>query len=143
MKPRLEQANLVVRDLNSMIRFIQTALPEFHIRHEGKSALGGKWVHIGTDDSYIALSEATRDSAEPWQPYNGWPGLNHLGYEVANVAALRERMVDSGYEAATVANDHPHRRRVYFYDPEGNDWEFVQYFTDKLEERNDYTLEGM
>lgn len=20
---------------------------------------------------------------------------------------------------------HPHRKRVYFYDPEGNDWEFV------------------
>ena len=44
MKPRLEHANLLVRDVNGMIRFIQTALLEFRIRHEGKSALGGKWL---------------------------------------------------------------------------------------------------
>ena len=140
MNPRLEHANLVVRDVNSMIRFIQTALPEFRIRHEGKSAHGGKWLHIGTDDTYIALGEATQNSAERWHPYSGQPGLNHLGYEVADVEVLRERMVDNGYRESTVPNEHPHRKRVYFYDPEGNDWEFVQYFTHKPEERNDYSL---
>lgn len=30
--------------------------------------------------------------------------------------------------------------RVYFYDPEGNDWEFVQYFSDDPAERNNYEL---
>jgi hypothetical protein len=29
---------------------------------------------------------------------------------------------------------------VYFYDPEGNDWEFVQYFSQNPAERNDYEL---
>ena len=34
-----------------------------------------------------------------------------------------------GMTANLVAAEHPARKRVYFYDPEGNDWEFVQYFT--------------
>ena len=37
-------------------------------------------------------------------------------------------------------NDHPHRRRVYFYDDEGNDWEFVQYLSSEPAERNDYEM---
>jgi hypothetical protein len=39
-----------------------------------------------------------------------------------------------------VANRHPHRRRVYFADREGNDWEFVEYASDRPEERNDYEI---
>ena len=35
---------------------------------------------------------------------------------------------------------HPHRKRVYFYDPDGNDWEFVEYFTADMALRNDYDL---
>jgi hypothetical protein len=29
---------------------------------------------------------------------------------------------------------------MYFYDPEDNDWEFVQYLSQDLAERNDYKL---
>lgn len=50
------------------------------------------------------------------------------------------RMKAAGYRDSTVPNDHPHRRRVYFYDPDGNDWEFVEYRTDEPAERNDYAL---
>ena len=56
--------------------------------------------------------------------------------------ALRKRMLAAGYEDSTVPNDHPHRRRVYFYDSEGNDWEFVEYRSDDPAERNDYELAG-
>ena len=56
------------------------------------------------------------------------------------MAALRERLRAAGYRESTVPNDHPHRRRVYFYDAEGNDWEFVEYHSERVEERNDYAL---
>jgi catechol 2,3-dioxygenase-like lactoylglutathione lyase family enzyme len=138
MNPRLEHANLVVRDLDAIADFIGTAFPDFRIRHAGENGAGHRWLHLGTDDTYIALSEATQESLEPWQPYSGKVGLNHLGYEVADAAALRKRLLEAGYEESTVPNDHPHRTRVYFHDPEGNDWEFVQYFSEKAEERNDY-----
>jgi catechol 2,3-dioxygenase-like lactoylglutathione lyase family enzyme len=73
-------------------------------------------------------------------PYDGKPGLNHLGYEVGDVAALQVRMKEAGYTESTVSNDHPYRKRVYFHDAEGNDWEFIQYFSADPAERNDYEL---
>ena len=58
MAVRLEHANLTVRDINGMVVFLQTAFPEFRVRGEGKSRNGSRWVHVGTDETYIALSPA-------------------------------------------------------------------------------------
>ena len=41
---------------------------------------------------------------------------------------------------STVPNSHPFRKRVYFNDAEGNDWEFVEYLSQDPLERNDYEL---
>lgn len=140
MNTRLEHANIMVRDIEAMVQFLKTAFPDFEIRREGNGN-GRRWLHIGTDDTYIALNEATKEPAEAWVPYNGRPGVNHLGYEVDDVEELRRRMLAAGYRDSTVPNNHPHRTRAYFYDPEGNDWEFVQYFSDIPAERNDYDLQ--
>jgi hypothetical protein len=32
-------------------------------------------------------------------------------------------MESAGYRNSTPPNAHPYRKRLYFYDPEGNDWE--------------------
>ena len=140
MSVRLEHANLIVRDLGATLRFVNTAFPDFRIRGEGRGVQGRRWVHVGNDVTYLALNEASRERAEPWVPYAGRPGLNHLGFEVDDVEALRVRLQAAGYRDSTVPNDHPHRRRVYFYDADGNDWEFVQYLTDDLGLRHDYAL---
>ncbi|MCZ6463635.1 MAG: VOC family protein [Proteobacteria bacterium] len=140
MSVRLEHANLAVRDLGVMIEFIRAAFPDFRIRGEGRTFTGTRWVHVGNDETYLALSEARVETSERWVPYAGKPGLNHLGYEVDDAEALRERMLAGGYTESTVPNSHPHRRRIYFHDPEGNDWEFVQYATADFAKRNDYEL---
>ena len=140
MKTRLEHANLSVRDVEAVLGFVQAAFPDFRIRMEGQGWQGERLVHVGNDDSYLSLSEARAESAERWVPYSGKPGVNHLGYEVEDVEALRRRLIDAGYQDSTVPNAHPHRRRVYFHDPEGNDWEFVQYLSDDPAQRNDYDL---
>ncbi len=141
MTVRLEHANMVVRDVEEMIRFLRTAFPEFRERGGGTgSPLGQRWVHVGTDENYLALNQATKEPSRAREPYTGEPGINHLGYEVSDVDALRTRLLAAGYRESTVPNAHPHRKRVYFFDPEGNDWEFVQYFSDDPAERNDYDL---
>jgi|SRR5579871_3328860 catechol 2,3-dioxygenase-like lactoylglutathione lyase family enzyme len=140
MALRLEHANLCVRDIDGMVRFLQTAFPEFRVRGRGVSPQGVRWLHVGTDETYIALSESRRELAQHWVPYEGLPGVNHLAYEVDDVEALRKRMISAGYRDSTPPNSHPHRTRQYFYDPEGNDWEFVQYFSQIPAERNDYNL---
>ncbi|MBC8325439.1 MAG: VOC family protein [Verrucomicrobia subdivision 3 bacterium] len=138
MNPRLEHANLLVRDLDATLAFVQTAFPEFGIRYDGRDPDGTRWVHVGTDETYLALNQSTVEPAEPWEPYTGKPGVNHLAFEVADAEALRARMQAAGYEDSTVPNRHPHRVRVYFMDPDGNDWEFVQYLSDDPRERHDY-----
>mgnify|MGYP001817855147 CR=1 FL=1 len=140
MSIHLEHANLSVRDVDGMIGFLTTAFPEFRIRAEGKTWAGARWVHIGTDETYLALTEATADALEPWVPYAGKPGTNHLGYEVDDVQGIRERLAAAGYRDTTVPNAHPHRRRVYFHDGEGNDWEFVEYSSTDPADRNDYAI---
>ncbi len=64
--------------------------------------------------------------------------MNHLGFEVDDVEAIRERLTAAGYRDSTVPNAHPHRRRVYFHDAQGQDWEFVEYNSTDPKERNDY-----
>jgi catechol 2,3-dioxygenase-like lactoylglutathione lyase family enzyme len=139
MTVRLEHANLAVRDIEAMTRFLGAAFPDFRVRSEGLYQ-GRRWVHVGNDDTYIAVNQATEEPAETWEPYTGKPGVNHLGYEVDDVEALRERLAAAGFEDTSVPNEHPHRKRVYFNDAEGNDWEFVQYFSNDPAERNDYEL---
>ena len=142
MNSRLEHANLVVRDIDGMIRFIQAALPDFRIRHDETEEDGSRWVHIGTDDFYLTLNRASTEPAERWVPYSGKPGVNHLGFEVEDAEAVRQRLKAAGYSDSTYPNDHPYRMRVYFNDLEGNDWEFVQYLSDDPAKRNDYELPG-
>ncbi len=142
MAVRLEHSNITVHDIERMISFLKTAFPEFRVRGEGKSRDGSRWVHVGTDETYIALSPAKADAQRHWVPYRGEPGVNHLAYEVDDAEALRARLSAAGYRESTPPNKHPHRKRVYFCDPEGNDWEFVQYFSQDPAERNDYKLPG-
>lgn len=138
---RMEHANLSVRQVDETVRFLKAAFPEFEIRREGLNN-GRRWVHIGTADTYLALNEARAEPKESWVPYSGKPGVNHLGFEVDDVDALQQRLTAAGFRDSTYPNSHPHRQRVYFYDADGNDWEFVEYFSDDPDERNDYSLPG-
>ena len=140
MAARLEHANLIVRDIDAMLHFLQSAFPEFCIRRDVCDPNGVRWVHVGTDETYIALTQSTHEPQQPWTPYAGLPGVNHLGYEVDDAEALRQRLKAAGYEESTVPNNHPYRKRVYFYDRDGNDWEFVQYLSDDPARRHDYEL---
>ena len=140
MIAQLEHVNLCVSDIDGVIKFLQIALPDFIIRHDETDTDGNRWVHIGNDKTYIALNNSTQKVLSGWTPYSGKPGVNHLGYIVDSVEQVRTRLLAAGYNESTVENIHPFRKRLYFYDSEGRDWEFVEYLSDKVEERNDYTL---
>ena len=88
---RLEHANLCVRDIDEMIRFLQISFLAFRIRRDAIDADGTRWVHVGTDDTYITLNQSTAEPQQRWLPYEGKPGTNHLGFEVDDVEQLRER----------------------------------------------------
>ena len=134
---KLEHANICCTSIDAMTRFLIAAAPGFRIRGEGSDGQGRPWRHVGDDTFYLALTEGGAPS--PRTPYDNQAGLNHLGWEVDDVSALQQRMADAGFPANLTIDDHPARRRRYFYDPDGNDWEFVEYTTDAIAERNDYS----
>ena len=140
MITQLEHANLCVSDIDGMIKFLQTAHPDFIIRYDETDTDGDRWVHIGNHKTYIALNNSTQKDSSDWAPYSRMPGVNHLGYMVDSVEQVRSRLLASGYIESTVENNHPFRKRLYFYDSEGRDWEFVEYHSDDVNKRNDYNL---
>jgi catechol 2,3-dioxygenase-like lactoylglutathione lyase family enzyme len=133
----LEHANIAVRDLDETLAFLQTALPEWKVRGRGTSP-HGPWLHLGTEQSYVAIEEACQDLVGPREPYAD-PGLNHLGFVVADAEAVAERLRRAGYREGFQAESHPHRRRLYFLDRDGNEYEFVEYTSSDPAERNDYS----
>ncbi len=141
MTVRLEHANLNVRDVDATIRFLQTAFPEFKIRHDSAVTKPDedRWLHVGLDETYLALNQVTEDPGEQGKPDGSRPWVNHLGYEVGDADALRERMLAAGYQESTPPYEHSARTRVYFFDPEGNEWEFVEYLTEDPVKRHDYS----
>jgi catechol 2,3-dioxygenase-like lactoylglutathione lyase family enzyme len=101
MACRLEHANISVRDIEALIRFLKTAFSDFQVRGEG-ICNGVRWVHVGTNDTYIALNQANADSERHRKPYSGEePGVNHLAYEVDNVESLRASLKAAGYREST------------------------------------------
>ena len=136
MKVYLEHANITFADLDGAVAFFQTAFPEFKIRGGGGEGLD-RWLHVGTEDTYVALSQGHAENP-PVKDYNR-QGYNHIGFIVEDVEALAQRLLNKGYERSYPKTVQKFRIREYFFDHEGNDYEFVQYLSDKKEEQNDYS----
>lgn len=137
---KLEHVNLQVRQIQALVDFLLCAFPEFTIRHDSGVDDPERWLHVGNENYYVALSLASQDAKESRVLYSSTPGYNHFGFVVDDLDALRARLLQAGYEENTIYNNHPARKRAYFFDAERNDWEFVEYLTDNKAEQNDYLL---
>ena len=137
MESHVEHANISVTDVDAIIRFLTAAMPDFRVRHDSGPG-PHRWVHLGTDTTYISINQMDdpAEGAFARQP----PGYNHVGFAVADAESLRSRMLEAGYREGFVPAPHPHRKRVYFIDDDGMEYEFVQYYSDDFSERNDYKL---
>ena len=138
----LEHANITVKNLDKAIQFFTTAFPDFRVRGRGESDQGAykkKWLHLGTDDAYVALEEVTLEDEGSRRPYRD-RGINHVGFVVDDVDGIIERLRAAGYRDGIAVEPHPHRKRAYFHDSDGIEYEFVEYLSDKPEERNAYEL---
>lgn len=141
MQAYVEHANITVRDLDEAVRFLTTAIPHWRVRGRGLSSPGPNqrpWLHLGDDNTYIALEQATEPEAEGRRRYRG-VGINHIGIVVDDAAAVHQRLQAAGYSEGFQADPHPQRTRLYYTDSDGNEWEFVEYFSDDPSERNDYS----
>ncbi len=136
MNAYVEHANITVKDLDATVKFLSTAIPEFQVRHQGFNTK--RWCHIGTQQSYIAVQEV---EPKPQQHVSRTPyfdlGVNHVGLVVEDVAQIEQRLTAAGYRK-NMYEDEGYRKRLYFFDGDGLEWEFIEYLTTNLEERNRY-----
>jgi len=138
-EPRLEHVNVTATNVDATVRFFQTAMPALKVRGEGSGDLCRRWVHLGTPTSFIAIEDRGVREAGPHIAYRH-PGVNHLGFVVNDSEAVARRLRAAGYREGKHSLDHQFRRRLYFYDPDGVEVEFVEYLTDDPAEQNDYSL---
>jgi catechol 2,3-dioxygenase-like lactoylglutathione lyase family enzyme len=123
---RLEHNNITVRDIDCSVAFYEQALG-LRLRWEGQ--IEGdhgplKAVHIGTEDSYLALFQAEKEGEVP-RDYRS-PGINHLAFVVENLGDYRARLAQLGVRIHLEADYEP-GERIYFYDPDGVEIELVSY----------------
>ena len=136
---RIEHANLVVRDIAGTLDFLQTAIPSWRVRGEGEMEWYGKprhWLHFGDDDYFITLNDDGEGENRDLRGHR--PGLAHLAFEVDDVNATITRLDNKGYEIDVDLASHPFRKNVYFRDPAGFQFEFIQYLSDEPADRNQY-----
>lgn len=136
---RLEHVNLIVKSIEPTLAFVRTALPTWHVRGAGSMQWKGgrrNWVHVGTDDFYLTLNDGGEGSIR--ENFSNAPGLAHIGIVVNDVDATVARLHRSGYREHALGADHPFRKTIYFIDPAGIQFEFMQYFSELPAERNLY-----
>jgi catechol 2,3-dioxygenase-like lactoylglutathione lyase family enzyme len=133
---KLEHANLTVSSIEKAVHFLTTVFPEFRVRAEGEGSEGQKrWMHLGTDSTYLALEEMKQHPISPPRQAYFHLGINHLCFEVENIEEIHGRLLAAGYPAGPTTKEK-FRKRFYVGDNLGNEWEFVQYFSNIPSEKN-------
>ena len=118
---RIEHVNLTVSDIERSAAFFE-ALLGWHRRWRGASMMGGETIHVGGDDTYLALYTDRRDHAGQKK---GRP-LNHVGLLVDDLDAAEQIVLAHGFEPWG-HDDYEPGRRFYFFDWDGIEFEVVSY----------------
>ncbi|MGZ8358885.1 MAG: VOC family protein [Allosphingosinicella sp.] len=124
MRAGLEHVNLTVNDADRTAALL-ARLFDWRVRWSGPSMAGGRSVHVGTEDQYLALYTAKNGEGT----HGGWEKgapLNHVAIVVDDLDAIEARARDSGLTPFNHGDYEP-GRRFYFLDPDGIEFEVVSY----------------
>jgi catechol 2,3-dioxygenase-like lactoylglutathione lyase family enzyme len=119
---RLEHVNVTVADPDRAAKLME-ALFDWRVRWQGPAISGGRTVHVGADDYYIAVYAPAGGRTEAFA--KGRP-LNHIGVEVDDLDATEARVLAAGLQTFS-HGDYDPGRRFYFLDPDGIEYEVVSY----------------
>lgn len=121
----LEHANITVTNPEKSAELL-CELFDWHIRWQGDAISGGRTVHVGTDDAYLALYTHPDSAPGDGSSYERHGGLNHIGILVDDLNATEQRVLDAGFKTFNHGDYEP-GRRFYFNDRDGIEFEVVQY----------------
>jgi catechol 2,3-dioxygenase-like lactoylglutathione lyase family enzyme len=121
---RLEHVNVNVSDPERTARLLE-GLFDWRVRWSGPSRDGGRTIHVGTADDYVAIHTA-RDAVYGPQTFAKGQPFNHIGIEVDDLAAIEAKVVAAGLKPFG-HDDYDPGKRFYFLDPDGIEYEVVSY----------------
>lgn len=138
----LEHANITVPDIDQAIAFLQVIEPGFYVRRDESPPNSHRWAHVGNEQVYIALQTAGpgSDAQMPRRAYENF-GVNHLAWVVDDFDAVIQRLEQQGYQQGLLVKPHRFRKRAYYYDGAGFEWEIIQYLSSQDQQRNIYEAE--
>lgn len=118
----IEHVNITVTDPDRSVRLFEDLLG-WKERWSGPSMLGGRTIHIGDADNYLAIytnENAAGDYAK------GRP-LNHVGLQVDDLAAAEAVVERHGLKPFSHSSYDPGPDSFYFLDWDGIEFEVVSY----------------
>jgi catechol 2,3-dioxygenase-like lactoylglutathione lyase family enzyme len=122
--PRIEHVNVTVTNPERVAGLME-ALFGWRIRWQGPARDGGRTIHVGSDEHYLALYTG-RDIAYSVEDFAKGRPLNHIGVEVEDLNAVEARVIAAGLTPFNHGAYDP-GRRFYFLDPDGIEYEVVSY----------------
>lgn len=120
---RIEHVNVTVSDADGTAALLERIFG-WGVRWSGPARDGGRAVHVGAGDHYVALYMGAEESG-PEHFRKGAP-LNHIGVEVEDLEATEARVLDAGLTPFSHGDYEP-GRRFYFLDPDGIEYEVISY----------------
>jgi catechol 2,3-dioxygenase-like lactoylglutathione lyase family enzyme len=125
----LEHVNVTVRNPEKTARMLCDIFG-WNVRWQGASKLGGRTVHVGDDRQYVAVYTKDGDASQKAGAREATAGLNHIGIEVADLAATEQRVLAAGYRTfyhGDFPEETPARANFYFEDENGIEFEVASY----------------
>jgi predicted enzyme related to lactoylglutathione lyase len=120
----IEHVNITVRDPERSARLMHD-LFGWHIRWQGPALNGGRTIHVGDEQFYLALY-TSRGAETPDDAFRKGRPLNHVGIVVDDLDDAERRVVAAGLEPFNHGDYEP-GRRFYFFDFDGTEFELVSY----------------
>ena len=122
---RLEHVNVTVTNPDATAQVL-CDLFGWRIRWQGPGMTTGRTVHVGGDDSYVALFSFGAPATPTSSSYATRAGLNHIGVVVDDLDAVEARVKAAGFVPGNHADYEP-GKRFYFTENNGVEIEVVSY----------------
>jgi len=119
---RIEHVNLTVTDIERSAALFEQLLG-WRQRWRGPAINGGETIHVGEEDTYLALYT---DRDDHTGQSKGRP-LNHVGLRVDNLDAAERVVIEQGLKPFNHGTYAPGPRTFYFFDWDGIEFEVVSY----------------
>jgi predicted enzyme related to lactoylglutathione lyase len=116
MSIKIEHINVTLNNIDAAAQTLKSIFG-WHIRWEGSALDDGRTIHIGDENSYLALythNERTRERTS----HRTVGHLNHIGIVVEDLDDVENKIKRAGFDTFNHGDYEPGRRFYFNLEPE-------------------------